>query len=1041
MLDIRPGNKVRIISNPSKIGVLTGKTIVSGNRKRLEVVFSDRTEFYPEGAIEEAPQDNNPFEIIESGRFGNNGDLRRSLTYHRLSGKLANLIYSLNTTNTEFFAYQFKPVLNFLESPCNGLLIADEVGLGKTIEAGLVWTEIRSRYDARRLLILCPAMLCPKWQRELQDRFGIDAIIASASEILKHLHDYREGRKHDFALIASIQGLRPPSGWNEIKEDSKVSDREKLARLLQDQAHDDPLFDMVVIDEAHYLRNPETKSAKLGELLRAVSDNLLLLSATPIQVKSRDLFQLLHLLDEDTFAHESLFDMTLEANEPLIQLRDMLLAGDIEKELFLQKITEARRHILLNSSEQLKKLEESPPSDEILKCIEGRVELADRIDRINPLSKVISRTRKRDVHERRVYRDAYAYKADMAEVEQKFYSEVTQKVRQYCAKRDVSEGFLLTIPQRQMCSSMAAACKAWQHRLVEDNELQEIVWELNGGDDIKKSNTNTIKPLIQELALIARELGDYDELKRCDSKYSELLKQIKLYWDFNPDHKIVLFSYFRGTLNYLKERLAEDNIQSLVLMGGLDKEAILEEFENSQTKNILLSSEVASEGVDLQFSSLLVNYDLPWNPMKIEQRIGRIDRIGQKEATINIWNIFCHNTLDEKVYDRLFDRLGIFEKALGSIETILGDEIFKMSYELLSHDLSPEKENEIILQTEQAIIQNQRQSEQLENQAVNLIAHGQYIQEKVKAAQDLQRFIDDEDLFIYFKDFLEIKYPGCEIIRTENNKFQFDIKLTSEARLDIQDFFECNNLLGKTKLNVIADKHYPQFLFENKLKRAQPGIEIISQYHPVIRFISESIKLDEKSKPFPISAVSLDRKHLPSNFAKGVYVFAVQRWLFSGERETERLAFKAYPFQTSYEDEISRDEAERLVTLAALKGEQWIDAPYLLDPNKTSEIFNYAYEALEASFEDVKESIHCENDDRINFQMRILESHKQRQSSKIIEKINALNMSGKTKIIPAEQGKLRKLEQRILDKKAILERKRNFTAEPSFVTGGVIQIV
>ena len=102
-------------------------------------------------------------------------DPRGAITHHRLSGKLANLIYSLNATNTEFLAYQFKPVLHFLESPGNGILIADEVGLGKTIEAGLIWTELRARQEAKRLLVVCPAMLKPKGVAELSNRFGVQA--------------------------------------------------------------------------------------------------------------------------------------------------------------------------------------------------------------------------------------------------------------------------------------------------------------------------------------------------------------------------------------------------------------------------------------------------------------------------------------------------------------------------------------------------------------------------------------------------------------------------------------------------------------------------------------------------------------------------------------------------------------------------------------------------------------------------------------------------------------------------------------------------
>lgn len=123
------------------------------------------------------------------------------------------------------------------------------------------------------------------------------------------------------------------------------------------------------------------------------------------------------------------------------------------------------------------------------------------------------------------------------------------------------------------------------------------------------------------------------------------------------------------------KRLQSDGFDSVVVHGGMDKQEALDRFERPAGPNILLSSEVAAEGVDLQFSSLVVNYDLPWNPAKIEQRIGRIDRIGQEESQILIWNLVYEDTVDDRVYERLLEQLTTFRQALGSMEAVLGDEI------------------------------------------------------------------------------------------------------------------------------------------------------------------------------------------------------------------------------------------------------------------------------------------------------------------------------------------------------------------------------
>ena len=159
--EMRPGDKVRLIANPRQVGIMGNETDGPPHRLRVLVAFLDGEEqFILKGSLEKVDhRPPGPYAEIARGRYGRVEDLRGLMTYYRLSGRLANLIYSLDTTNTQFLAYQFKPVLHFLDSPCNGILIADEVGLGKTIEAGLIWTELRARMDAKRLLVVCPGVL------------------------------------------------------------------------------------------------------------------------------------------------------------------------------------------------------------------------------------------------------------------------------------------------------------------------------------------------------------------------------------------------------------------------------------------------------------------------------------------------------------------------------------------------------------------------------------------------------------------------------------------------------------------------------------------------------------------------------------------------------------------------------------------------------------------------------------------------------------------------------------------------------------------
>ena len=166
----------------------------------------------------------------------------------------------------------------------------------------------------------------------------------------------------------------------------------------------------------------------------------------------------------------------------------------------------------------------------------------------------------------------------------------------------------------------------------------------------------------------------------------------------------------------------------------------------NNTHQVLLSSEVGSEGLDLQFCKHLINYDLPWNPMKVEQRIGRIDRFGQNSKFITVINFIYEDTIDQRIYDRLFKRLNVCEVALGGFETILGEELNKLENDLFFSGINKEQEEKRIEQTAIAIENKKKEQDNLEKEAAGLIAHGDYILNKVKAAKEFNRGITTGDL-------------------------------------------------------------------------------------------------------------------------------------------------------------------------------------------------------------------------------------------------------------------------------------------------------
>lgn len=1025
--------RVRVMADPGRVGVLTSKTRERGGRVLRQIVFPDGTTFMAEDQIESLPDISDPIELIEMGKFGRASDLRRNLTHIRLSGRLANLIYSMDTTNTDFYPYQFKPVLKFLNTPNNGLLIADEVGLGKTIEAGLIWTELRSRFDYRRLMVLCPAMLREKWKFELYNKFGIETQVLNAEETLAVLKkSASEGPYANFSVIGSLQGLRPPKGWRRRSEEDRDNTRRVLAEFIDGLAAEEPLVDFLVIEEAHYMRNPETASADLGRLLRRVAENVVLLSATPVHLKSQDLYQLLNLVDEDTFNQPAVFDAVLEANAPLIKMRELILSEKMDPKQFTEMLREAIKHPFLNNNRQMLELLKNPPTLEQLRDPRERSQLAYKFETINLLGHVVARTRKREVTEWRVVREVVPESIPLNEVERSFYNAVTDLVRGYCARYQKHEGFLLVMPQRQIVSSMPAALQAWQSRNDSiGGEAYESA-DSNGDDDGEPG------PIVREIVSKAFELANLAELEENDSKFERLKRIVADYLKSYPDEKIVLFSYFRPTLSYLSRRLTAEGIENIVLMGGLDqdKNAILSRFSAPDGPNVLLSSEVGSEGIDLQFARVLINYDLPWNPMRVEQRIGRIDRLGQKSPKILIWNLFAEDTIDARIYKYLFERLKIFEYALGGLESVLGDEIRKLTIDLLGGRLTPEQEEERIKDTAMALANIKQQEEHLEEESAHLVAYGDYILNQVRAAKELNRYVSGADLWAYVRDFFFEHYAGSEFRQLRSDALVFDVRLSGEAKNALDGYLRSNKLPFSTRLAQSAPGAV-RCRFENKVGGDTQGREeVISQFHPLVRFVSKEVKEREEAY-YPAVSLYLNRL-VAQRLSPGDYVFSVQRWAVMGLQDREVIYFAAVDAVSG--NILGTEEAEYLITTAAMEGSDWLEARYIIDLSRAAELTNHCLSNSEREYEAYVKQLVNENNDRADLQERTLARHLANQLEKL-EAVKEGHMEhGRDSLVKATEARMVALQERVKRKQIAINERRELKHRKDDVCVGVIRI-
>ena len=956
-----PGQRVRHIDDPAKVGTVSNQGRQRPAGRQVRVDWGGRLDWHFEGeliAADVAVED--VYDLVRDGRYGRIEGLRQVLTHVHLSGRLANVIYAMGLTQTDFYPHQYKPLLTLLDSPANGLLIADEVGLGKTIEAGLIWTELRARYsDTRRLLVVCPAMLREKWHMELSRRFGLDPRIVSAEDLVREVETAGNSER---AWIASYQGIRIPGDWEPSAERRKPgSGRAQLADLLYSHADQDPLFDLVIFDEAHYMRNDERASWKTGNLLRDLSAHQVMLSATPINLASRDLFNVLRLLDPDHFGLPDDFHNILEANKPVVAASDIVRDPRSDPVRILEAIGGIRESRYFENSDRVRLLiEEAAAITEWTE--QRRIEIAARIERLNLLAHIITRTRKRDVPSERVVRQAQLSEAEMSPLERRLYEAITEGTREYAEHKGIGHGFLLGTPQRMVASCPAALLRSWREETVDADGMAVASDESDHDDDTLLEYDRGLRHFLSVKVLPA---FDADELARVDSKFTQFLTNVRRFLAEDPSEKAIVFTTFRGTARYLRERLTTEGIKSELIMGGLDfdKEAVVDAFRDDPTYRILVCTDVAAEGVDLQFCRLVVNYDLPWNPMRIEQRIGRIDRIGQLAKKILVWNFVHKDTIDARIAGRLSERIGVFESTLGGTGEILG-EVRRLEDTLLSRHLTPEQEARLIEDAALAIENVRQRQEQLEQEAVQLVAHGQQLLTQIELARGDDRIITSDDLMQYVEGYIR-NVPGCRVVPVRGEPNTFDIGLSSSLAADLDEFLRRENLLGKTGL---ASGQVRRCRFTDKItQKPSSNLEVVHRFHPIIRFVSERSKHDGDDYRLYAGRVSGPSAQM------GSYVLAATLASCSGVKEEEHLLIAGYALNSGVR--IDEREAESLLGAARRLGTDWPAVAADVSAENVKSALAECEAALESRYRELRDTKRREDRDRTDVLLQLLRDH------------------------------------------------------------------
>ncbi len=462
--------------------------------------------------------------------------------------------------------YQKQACLRVLREMRGRGLLADEVGLGKTIEAGMILKEYMLRGLVHRVLVLVPASLTIQWREELATKFGLDFAIA--------------GRRGDWAehpfLICSL--------------DTAKTARNR-SRLLGNP------FDLVIVDEAHRLRNHQTLAWKFVAAVN--SKYLLLLTATPVQNDLRELYNLVNLLRPGTLGTYRSF----------------------------------RRRYMVRGDKRLPK---------------NTAELSQL------LSRVMIRTTRAKTKIKFPRRTVNIVPFQLTAAERELYDEVTTFVRDRFRDSDRTQflkwHFVSMVLQKEIGSSVPAA----RHTL----------------------NRARLDPRYRAHGEELNRLYDMSERVERHAKLEGLLKILA-----GVEDKAIVFTQFKSTMEFLSRRLQEAGYTTAVFHGGLPaagKEEAIRDFR--RRARILVSTEAGGEGRNLHFCRVVVNYDLPWNPMKVEQRIGRVHRLGQT-GDIDIYNFSSENTVESHVLEILHRKINMFELVIGEMDMILGDFSDQQSFE------------------------------------------------------------------------------------------------------------------------------------------------------------------------------------------------------------------------------------------------------------------------------------------------------------------------------------------------------------------------
>ena len=958
------------------------------------------------------------------GDFKGYNDFQVYNTTFKIENSSNNTLSSIKASRTMFKTYQYIPLVKFLNSDLQRLLIADEVGLGKTIEAGHIMLELKARGELKNVLVVCPSGLRNKWQGELEDRFGLKFRIFDKKDELKS-----ELRSHNGIArgVISYDTLRDNRGNSVLSE-------------IESEGYQ---FSLVVCDEAHRVRNAGTKKHDAIKRLLRQAQSAIFLTATPVMLGRENLFHLLNLLHSERYDNLAVFEDESRHNEPFVWALNCLNRYGMP----LAEIREGLEK-RIPKNDYVRTL---PLFEPLMGKLKGddtqkqRMLIQNDLYDINPLSSILSRTRKGDVMTdlSQAKRDTRTLSIELNATEQGLFDRFMKALEK-------KEPIARSTPQQRIASCIYAYDK---------NVL-------------------------------------FDESAE-DTKFNKLMHIIGEN-QAKGNGKVIVFAQFHETLRYLSTRLGNKGIGFRVISGEInDRESrvkAVDEFRTDESVTVLLSSEVGGEGLDMQFCDTIVNYDLPWNPMTVEQRIGRIDRIGQKSEIIHIFNMLVKGTVQEKIYRRLQKRIEEFRNTIGDLEPILSMELDKdgntigkeIENNLFRTDLTEQEREERLRRIERAIERNLEDSKKVERELSSTFTSDSYLREHLNSIINNKAYVTEQELENYVRMLFRNELPTCSISQVDEQGIAVVTVPQSQPNVITNMLYQYTYLRGdngdmvSSFRNSIRDEGSFKVTFSQDVAETNRSVPYLSLYHPFVIVAKEKMKdMVENQELFryQLKEAELDDKS-EAKLHKGYYVMAIYNVATESFRYRQsKKMIEVHPVLYDLQKmEIERDDevVDAIYRAVQTAGQPWDSKDsYRLDKTTVDDMRNCFLEAIREYSKGYKEVVARKQKNDIEHQRNGIIKRFEKQIADDKETIKKFEMYIKfyedliaegrgdstfdyfgdgmkgtatekkvkyEKVMPARRGQLRKLEDDYQSRLHDLDTVKDPTVEPKLRMLNLIKV-